>query len=64
MNPRDRMVDELRELVGRWIARGETPVDGVWVFAYAASVGVKTAPAVVQEEAIEALADGLGEGGK
>ena len=62
MNPRDQMVEELRELVQRWIARGESPADGVWVFAYSAGLGLKTAPPSNTEEALEALADGLMQG--
>ena len=62
MNPRDRMVEELRELVSRWMARGESPVDGVWVFAYSASVGVETAPTDLRQEALDAVTDGLMEG--
>ena len=59
MNPRDRMVEELRELVSRWMARGESPVDGVWVFAFGASLGMKTAPADAQIMAAGAFAAGL-----
>lgn len=59
MSPRDRMVAELRELVTDWIFRGESPVDGVWVFAYSAMVGLKTAPPSVAKEAGNALEDGL-----
>ena len=64
MSPRDLMMEELRDLVQRWMARGESPVDGVWVFAYSASLGFKTAPSSLQEEAIQALEDGLREGVK
>ena len=56
------MVEDLRELVHRWIARGESPVDGVWVFAYSAILGVKTAPESLTPEAMIALYDGLREG--
>ena len=63
MNPRDRMVEELRELVQTWMARGERPADGVWVFAYSAALGWKTAPSPLAREAQDALYDGLKEGG-
>ncbi len=62
MSPRDRMVEELRELVQRWIARGESPADGVWVFAYSAIVGLKTAPPELYDVARQALENGLAEG--
>ena len=62
MNPRDRMVEEILELVTKWKAREESPVDGVWVFAYAAGVGVNTAPPDVRQEALDAVGDGLREG--
>ncbi len=62
MNPRDRMVGELRELVHAWIARGENPADGVWVFAYSAIVGLKTSPPELYSEARQALENGLAEG--
>ena len=62
MNPRDRMVEEILELVSKWKAREESPVDGVWVFAYAARVGVETAPPDLRQEALDAVSDGLTEG--
>ena len=59
---RDQMVEDLRILVAGWMARGESPVDGVWVFAYSASVGVETAPPDMRQEALDAVTDGLMEG--
>jgi len=64
MSPRDQMTEDLRILVGGWAARGESPIDGVWVLAFAASIGVDTAPVALRQEALDAVRDGLLEGAK